>query len=193
MLRILKETQSTTAHEHVGTRPRIIGVRTRNYRVMIKHRDGSVALFRLEETLKAARIAANTAFRDYQRALDNNPAQALADGRPFRIYVQLRMGSPIDGRWETVLEHRGGFDRVLKLPRKRKTSDQIASGDLIDCKLLPDKTRRGGWRACIVGTTHVGPVLCHNQPPADWQPGMTVKLQLCSLSRRSGNAQFSWA
>lgn len=174
MFRILKESRSATitTHENDGGNLRIVGVRTRKYRVMIKLRDGSVGLFCLEETLKAARIAANTAFREFQHALEHNPVQVLADdGSPIRVYIQSRIGSPIDGRWEIVPEHRGGFDRVLKVPRKgrkKEQGDQVTSGELIECRLLPDKTRRGGWRACIIGTTHVGPVFCHNQPPADW-------------------------
>ena len=159
---------------------------------MIQHRDGSVALFRLEETLRAARIAAANVFREHQRCLND---RVLADeGRPVRVVVQSRKGTFIDGRWEDVSERRGGFDRFLKAPRKEKKGQgRFKSGDMVACELLPDKTRSGGWRAVIAGARHVGPVICHNPPPENWEPGMTVRLRLSSLSRRTGNAQFSWA
>ena len=179
-----------------GTQLRVIGVTMRNYRVMAQRKDGTVSLLSLEETLRAARLAAERAFKYHQRRLDRDPKRELAKSdRPIRIFVQTWSGTPTDGCWAGTNERQGRFDWKLKRPKGKaatKLTGKYVSGDCVRCEILPEKTRRGGWRARIVGTAHSGPVICHGEPGTDWRPGTKVELRLSSLSERTGTVQFAW-
>ncbi|TWU46224.1 hypothetical protein Poly51_56200 [Rubripirellula tenax] len=174
---------------------KVTGVFVRNYRVMVQNRDSTVALVCVEETLRAARLVALAIVRKQQARLDDGLVIGTAQGnQPKRVFVQAWVGTPTAGSWQAVNERRGGIDQVLRpsrIVRHGKPSGHFTSGDQVRCVLLDEKTRRGGWRARIAGTAHVGPVVVRGEPPRQWKSGMTVPLRLSSLSRRTGAAQFA--
>jgi hypothetical protein len=60
----------------------------------------------------------------------------------------------------------------------------------VKCQLLEEKTRKGGWKAQIVGTQTVGHVVPGNEPPS-LTAGQEVQLEIHSYRPPSPTA-FRW-
>lgn len=163
----------------------------RPFRVMVAQAGGAVALYRAMPTLRAARRIAQTACDRHQARLALEPRAVMAEPtRPRRVYVEQWIGSAIEGKWKPVAISMGGFSRRFEDRRPTSGKRRRKTGELVECVLLEKKTRRGGWRARIAGKSHAGPVT--GDPQAGVSPGDTVRLRICSLSGRTGAAQFAW-
>lgn len=64
------------------------------------------------------------------------------------------------------------------------------AGETVRAVLLEERTRRGGWRAQIVGHSQTGPIQNTEQVPPDAKPGDVVMLTLSSVNDRE--AAFRW-
>jgi CRISPR-associated protein Cmr6 len=69
-------------------------------------------------------------------------------------------------------------------PYKGKTNE------IVNCLLLKERTKKGGWRAQIVGHRQIGPIQNTDQVPAGLNPGDTVQLLIYSINDRE--AGFKW-
>ena len=162
----------------------------RPFRIMVLQVGGAVALYRALPTLAAARRIAKSACDRHSLRLGRERLRVLADPkRPRRVYVEQWVGLANDGQWKAVPMSAGGFNQRFS-DRPEKDEHRYKSGDLVECVLLNEKTRRGGWRARIVGKSNAGPVL--GEPPREVSAGDQVQLRLSSLSARTNAAQFAW-
>jgi CRISPR type III-B/RAMP module RAMP protein Cmr6 len=65
-------------------------------------------------------------------------------------------------------------------------------GQLVDCTILPEKTKNGGWRVscCLEGVQLSGHIKNSERVPDDCKPGQRHRLKLFSASRY--NSAFIW-
>lgn len=66
------------------------------------------------------------------------------------------------------------------------------SGDLVECILLAEKTRRGGWKAKLVKSDLVGPITNSSDVPPDTHPNKTVTLRIGAISDDGKHLQLVW-
>lgn len=169
-----------------------------SFRVMVQRACGAVGLVQVCGTLSAANHVAQRACASHQRWLDSDRQSVLGDPeRPRFVFVQAWHGSFVDGQWEVVNENQGGFRfRFDERPKRSVVAvcdgSRFVSGKAILCVLLSEKTKRGGWKARIVGAPHEGPITNSRDVPTTCEPGAQVTLFLSSLSRSTGQAQFAW-
>ena len=169
-----------------------------NYRVMLLRANGEVALVCLAKTRSAAVKLAEEARKKHLTRLKTHwqLINKRAD-RPRMLFVEEWHGTPTDGYWRLV--RRDGFkfefhDRRRGRPTEslEPTAECCKAGSHIKCVLLLEKTRKGGWRAEVVGTQHRGPVTNWQAIPTNCTAGTEVELKLCSISHQTGAAQFAW-
>lgn len=102
--------------------------------------------------------------RSRRRPQSARPSRGGAPGRP----------APAAGRPAAA--------QGLRLPQ---------AGDRVQCVLLAEKTKKGGWKARLVPQGVEGPIVNTGDVPGDKQPDESVTLILHSIS--AGNqAQFRW-
>ena len=65
-----------------------------------------------------------------------------------------------------------------------------ASGDRVECELLEERTKKGGWKFRIVATGRIGPISNWREMPADKKPGDIVKLKVINAAH--GDPQGTW-
>jgi hypothetical protein len=82
---------------------------------------------------------------------------------------------------KTPLDNQGSFREGL--PK---------SGAAIQCVLLAEKTRKGGWRAKLVNRELAGPITNSADVPQAAKPGQVVDLQVGAVSRDGTHIQFHW-
>jgi len=61
---------------------------------------------------------------------------------------------------------------------------------MVDCQLIEEKTKKGGWKFRELGTGQVGPISNSAQVPSDKKPGDIVKLKV--IFSTVGEPQGSW-
>ena len=183
--------------------PRTHGWVTRQsgYRVMLLRANGKSSLISMARTMKAANKLAREVVDQHLEMLKTDwPKIVRRPDRPRAIYVQVWNGSPFQGVWETPPPQRGGYQFQFHDRRRgpkqfhtyEKTQAKWKTGELVECLLLPKKTRRGGWRAQITGTQHEGTVTNWQDVPSHLCAGESVELKLCGISKQTGTAQFAW-
>ena len=178
-----------------SSRPSVIANQSR-YRVMLLRANGQVALvFMSSNRVRAVRVA-RKAIEKHLTKLETDWRQIVKCGdRPKMVYIEQWQGNAIYGSWETPRRDKFQFEfhdrRRGRRKDKKDVEKRLKTGSIVDCVLLPEKTRKGGWRAKIVGTRHKGPVTNWQEIPAGLTAGNKVPLKLCGISRQSGNAQFA--
>lgn len=181
------------------------------YRVMARHRDQSESLVTLAEN---PRQAANLArgFCDVFDA-DDNPDGIIS------IWTEEWIGTLSGGKWQSISPYDGGFSRKFRTrrttqpksrPRSRLhawlangvtrqhagTDEDRASlprtGDKVECVLLNEQTRKGGWRAKLLKHPSAGPITNTHQVSQSVRPGQMVTLRVGAISQDGKRIQFHW-
>ena len=162
------------------------------YRVTARHRDQSQSLVTLAETRLQAATRAK-AFCDAQEAGGSR------DGI-VSVRIEEWVGILTEGEWKPVSLWHGGFshrfathfssrnarnadDRNPSLPR---TSDRV------ECVLLVEKTRKGGWKARLLQRGTEGPITNSGDLPKSAKAGQTVTLRVGAISQDGKRIQFHW-
>jgi hypothetical protein len=159
---------------------------------MARHRDHNHSLVTLAETgLQAATRA--KAFCD---ALE---ARGSHDGI-ISVRIEEWVGTLTEGEWKPVSLWRGGFSHrfVTQLGRgNSRNGDQPnpslpRTGDRVECVLLVEKTRNGGWKAKLLQRGTEGPVTNTAEMPKSAKAGQTVMLRVGAISHDGKRIQFHW-
>ena len=157
------------------------------FRVMARHRDQSQSLVTLAENLRQAAIRAK-AFCD-----------TIATGRDGIVSVRVEewVGTLTEGAWWPVSSWRGGFSHrfATQLSTRTRNGDQRnpslpKTGDKVQCVLLGEKTRKGGWKAKLVQRGTEGPITNTEDVPEVAKPGQTVMLRVGAISHDGKRIQF---
>lgn len=188
------------------------------FRIIANQADGSVALLTLCQTLTAARHKARQEVDRHLARLRENRLEVLLDRkRPSQVQVEQWIGTATSGQWKVVERSEGGYQFTFydSPPRRHKHQKPYAGatqrnqnsdstrgtptdpltpqcGDLVECVLLEKRTRKNGWFAKVVGYPVSGPIT--GSPPSSQalQPGMKIKLRICSFKLSTGAAQLAW-
>ncbi len=171
---------------------------TARFRVIARLRGGSQALISLAETGRQATYLAKRAVAAVIHQRRELTAKAPQSKHPIiSIEVEMWVGTLTDGEWTYLKPGRGGyshrFDSSNRNDRDRRDSKQPKSGDEVDCVLLPQKTRKGGWRAKLAERALIGPITNSADVPKSAKPGQLVRLRIGSISARGNRIQFRWA
>jgi len=174
-----------------SSRPSGIANQSR-YRVMLLRANGKIALvFMSPNRVRAVRVA-RKAIKNHLARLEKDWRRIIkSDDRPKMVYIEQWQGDAIFGSWESPRRDKFQFEFHDRPRGRRKSKEDLKTGSLVNCELLPEKTRKGGWRAKIVGTRHEGPVTNWQDIPSDLVAGDLVPLKLCGISIQSGSAQFA--
>lgn len=166
------------------------------FRVMLQYADGKKALHQMLPTLCAARhVATKVEQTHLRRIVEDYLNTAKTWNRleyPRRVYTEVWIGTAIDGRWVEISPRNGGL--TFELPARFESTEKsrLSTGQVVDCVLLAEKTRRGGWRAKMVGRRNAGPVTGTPAIAVKLTPGCKVRLKICGVSSRTGSTQFAW-
>lgn len=79
----------------------------------------------------------------------------------------------------------GGGRRPLQ-----SAAPSLKAGDVVECELIDEKTKKGGWKARHPGTGLSGPIVNTAEVPADKQVGDNVQLVVASVSQ--AQIDFRW-
>jgi hypothetical protein len=168
-----------------------------NYRVMARCRNGSIALVSLARSPKQA-VSFAEQFRDLviaQRTTSGRIAGRIQDGIAA-IYLEAWAGTATEGRWTHFGPRRGGFCHVFRNAwnghRESGRPGLPKSGTAIQCVLLAEKTRKGGWRAKLSDRELAGPVTNSADVPESAKPGQVVELRVGAISSDGTHIQFHW-
>jgi hypothetical protein len=66
------------------------------------------------------------------------------------------------------------------------------AGDNVECVLLAEKTRKGGWKAKLMKRGTEGPITNTEDVPKSAKPGQAVTLRLGAISQDGKRIQFHW-
>ncbi len=188
------------------------------FRIIAKQADGSVALITLCQTRSEARNKARLEVDQHLARLRHDRLEVLLDRkRPSQVIIEQWIGPATSGQWKTIERNEGGYQFTFydSPPRKHKnqkpypaaanrdrdgdasqgaTPDALTPkcGDLVECVLLEQRTRKNGWLAKIVGYPVSGPITGSPPTTQTLQPGMRIKLKVCSFKLTTGTAQLAW-
>jgi len=150
----------------------------RNFRVVAVGNDGSVSLLKLAENEFAARCIA-------QRAAARNVCSA--------VWVERWQGPALSGVWSPVCRVYAGSKALSNKPENSGRSTSPKSREVIECVLLPTKTRKNGWMAQVVDLAIAGPVTGHMPEGLALAAGQNVRLKICGIKPETGFVQLAWA
>ncbi len=85
------------------------------------------------------------------------------------------------GQWRRVLETAPLFHRVAPKP-----------GEHVKAVLLDNRTRRGGWKAKLLGFDLEGHITNSVDVPSSAVPGLFVELQVGAVNRNGTHLQLTW-
>jgi hypothetical protein len=162
------------------------------YRVMARHRDQSQSLVTLAET----RLQAATRAKAFCDALE---ASSSRDGI-VSVRIEEWVGTLTEGEWKPVSLWRGGFSYRFASQfgrSKARNGDQRnpslpKTGDRVECVLLAEKTRKGGWKAKLVQRGTEGPITNSGDLPESAKAGQTVMLRVGAISHDGKRIQLHW-
>ena len=66
------------------------------------------------------------------------------------------------------------------------------TGDEVQCIFLPEKTRKGGWKAKLLQRGTEGPITNTSDVPESAKPGQMVTLRVGAISQDGKRIQFHW-
>ena len=162
------------------------------FRVMARCRNGVKCLVSLTAYREDA-VELAERFRDVATARTETRAHGKKHERDglTAIVVEEWIGTPTVGRWKYLDPQNGGFCHVLRaFPGNGRF--RLKSGERVDCVLLPEKTRKGGWKAKVVGRDLIGPVTNTKDIPRSATAGQQVSLRVGAISLRGKHIQFDW-
>ena len=162
------------------------------FRVVARRRNGvkclvSLATYREE----AVELAEN--FRDVATTHCEPPTRGKAQKRDAlaAVIVEEWVGTPTVGRWKYLDPQKGGFCHVFPTSPGNGRF-RLKSGERVDCVLLPEKTRKKGWKAKVVGRDLVGPITNTKDIPKSVSVGQKVSLRVGAISTGGKHIQFDW-
>ncbi|MDA8562817.1 hypothetical protein N9L06_00030 [Mariniblastus sp.] len=173
--------------------------RQADYRVMLLRANGEIGLVCLCSGRKQATKTARAVCDRHVKRLETHWQQIIRrPDRPKLIFLEVWDGTLTSGRWRLPSRNAFRFEFHDRARASQQTDDSqsqviLKSGSLVKCVLLRKKTRKGGWRAKIVDSTFEGPITNWQSIPRSCTAGDEVVLKVCSVSARSGNAQFAVA
>jgi len=181
-----------------------------DFRVVARYNDRSQALVSMAETCEQAICLAErfvaVVVRDrrevYTRRTSNRKRFSQQDRTGLRktrekwicaVYVEQWVGGTIEGRWRRLDSEDGGFDHFFS-PHKKKEGDPsvLKSGDEVECVLLAERTRKGGWMARLCRRMLAGPITNTAEVPQTASAGKVVKLRIGAVSGKRDRIQFHW-
>ena len=86
-----------------------------------------------------------------------------------------------------------GSEARVNQPEVSGESTSPRSGKVIECVLLPTKTRKNGWMAQVVDLAIAGPVTGLMPEGLALAAGQNVRLKICGIKPESGFVQLAWA
>ncbi len=162
------------------------------FRVVARRRNGvkclvSLATYREE----AVEVAEN--FRDVAIAHCETPTRRKKQKRDglAAVVVEEWVGTPTAGRWKYLDPQKGGFCHVFPASPGNGRF-HLKSGERVDCVLLPEKTRKDGWRAKVADRDLVGSVTNTKDIPESATAGQKVSLHVGAISTGGKHIQFDW-
>jgi hypothetical protein len=157
---------------------------------MARHRNNEQSLVTLAENCRQAANHAK-AFCDAIATRSNGIAS---------VRVEEWVGTLTEGEWRPVSPWLGGFSHrfpAQSIARNGRNGDQHApslpsAGDKVQCVLLGEKTRKGGWKAKLLNRGPDGPITNTADLPKTATPGQAVTLRVGSMSQDGKQVQFLW-
>ena len=158
------------------------------YQVIVFHRDRSRSLVTLAQNLRAATTLAKAFCDAIARC-------GLRDGIAS-VRVEDWVGTITEGVWMSVSLRHGGFSHRFVTRDSGKRDQRHPSlpttGDKVECVLLDEKTRKGGWRAKLLKCGAEGPITNTADVPKSAKPGQMVTLRVGAISHEDKRVQFHW-
>jgi hypothetical protein len=182
------------------------------YRVVALHRNHTESLVTLADNSRQAAIFAR-AFCDTLNANSNRNGIVS-------VRTEEWVGTLAEGKWQPISRFDGGvsyrittrhFAQGTRQPRsyhqggsspsvgphQTKTDEDRnpslpCTGDEVECVLLNEKTRKGGWRAKFLKRPSDGPITNTHQVPQSARPGQVVVLRVGAISQDGVHVQFHW-
>ena len=112
------------------------------------------------------------------------------------VRVERWTGGGAQGQWKEVWPGAADGAANTKAKRGNRVSKRLPgmpkSGDLVQCVLLAEKTRRGGWTARLLKLDLVGSITNHEDVPSDALPNQSVTLRVGAISDDGRHLQFVW-
>ena len=160
------------------------------YRVVARHRDHSQALVTLAENLRQAANRAK-AFCD---------TLATGGNEIVSVRVEEWVGTLIEGEWRPIGPWLDGLSRrfaTQSTARNARHVDQPNrsvpnTGDGVECVLLGEKTRKGGWKAKLLQHGTEGPITNTADVPESAKPSQIVTLRVGAISEDGKRIRFHW-
>ena len=160
------------------------------YRVTAQHRDHYQSLVTLAENCRQA-VNLAKAFCETLATGSNGIAS---------VRVEEWVGILTEGEWKPVSLWHGGFlhrfATSLGKPNARNGDQPNPSlprtGDKVECVLLTEKTRKGGWKAKLLKGGPEGPITNSADVPNSREPGQTATLRVGAISQDGKRIQFQW-
>jgi len=159
------------------------------YRVMARHHDQGQGLVTLAEN---ARQAANLA-----KAF----CDTIATDRDGILSVRVEewVGTLAEGEWQPMSVWHGGFSHRFtpQLSTRTRNGDRRnptlpRAGTTIQCVLMGEKTRKGGWKARLLQCPMEGPITNTVDVSKSAKPGEVVMLRVGAISHDGKRIQFHW-
>lgn len=69
---------------------------------------------------------------------------------------------------------------------------KLKAGDRVPVMLLDERTRRGGWRANVLGSSLIGPITNSEDVPREKIAGDVIALRIGSVNEDSQQIHFRW-
>lgn len=175
------------------------------FRVVVRRRDGvkclvSFAMYR-EDAVELAKCFRDAAIADQEDSpRRKKQKQHWQDSRSRKkhkrdglaaVVVEKWVGTPTAGRWKCLFSEDGGFCYVFPKSGGNGHSSH-KSGERVDCVLLPEKTRKGGWKAKLADRALAGPITNTVDVPKSAAAGQRVNLRVAAMSANGNRIQFHW-
>jgi len=138
-------------------------------------------------------VALAERFRDAAIARSEKPTREKKQKRDglAAVVVEEWVGTPTVGRWRYLDPRYGGFCHVFQASPGNGRF-RLKSGERVDCVLLPEKTRKDGWKAKVLDRDLVGPVTNTRDVPESAAAGQRFSLRVGAISVRGKHIQFDW-
>ncbi len=117
--------------------------------------------------------------------------------RVVAIYLEEWQATAEGGRWRYCGGKHGGFSEVFRGASKEPEADDtesesLSSGAQIECELLANKTRKGGWMARARQQELAGPITNSDDVPVSMTAGTIVCLRVGAVNSEATRIQFDW-
>ena len=160
------------------------------FRVTARHSDNDVSLVTLAENCRQA-VNLAKAFCDKIATASNEIAS---------MRVEEWVGTLTEGEWKPVSLWHGGFSHrfATQLGKRNARNGHQPNpslprtGEHVECVLLTEKTRKGGWKAKLRQRGPEGPITNSEDMPKSAKPGQVITLRVGAISDDGKRIQFHW-